>query len=125
MRVEYIPILAGVIVVLLGAAIMWDACGPQSIGPLRDRRRRTRTGIDIKGEFVAGVGIALLGAALIGRDWRFETLTVLAGTVLVLAGAVRNQRHFRETFTFRGAARRGEPKDGTSDDERATRNRIR
>ncbi len=125
MRIEYIPILAGVVVLLLGAAIMWDAWEPQSVGPMRDRRRRARAGIDTRGEFIAGLGIALLGAALVGRDWRFETLTVLVGTIFVVAGAFRNQRYFRETFLFRGAARRGDPAATNSEDKPATRNRIR
>ena len=98
--------LLGVALCMLGAAIMWDAWGPQSLGPMRDRRRRTRAPIDSRGELVAGLGIVFLGAALIGRDWRFETVTVLVGTACVLIGALRNQKYFREVLMFRGAARR-------------------
>lgn len=107
MRVEDIPIYLGVVVVLLGAALVWDAWGPQSIGPMRDRRRRRRAAIDVRGELAAGLGISLLGVALIGRDWRFETLTVLAGMLGVMVGALRNGKYFREVFLFRGSARRG------------------
>jgi hypothetical protein len=96
----------GIIVLVVGLAIVWDAWGPQSIGPMRDRRRRTRENIDVRGELVAGLGIVLLGAALIGRDWRFETITVLAGTLCVAMGALRNRKYFREVFLFRGSARR-------------------
>jgi hypothetical protein len=106
LRVEYIPILLGLALALIGAAIMWDAWGPQSLGPMRDRRRRSRAPIDSRGELVAGLGIVFLGGALIGRDWRFETITVLAGTACVLIGALRNQKYFREVLLFRGAARR-------------------
>lgn len=106
MRVEYLPIGAGVIIALLGLAIVWDAKGPQVRGPIRDRRRRFRAPIDATGELLAGLGIFLLGAALIGRDWRFETVTVLFGTLLVLIGALLNRRYFREVFLFRGSARR-------------------
>ena len=106
MIVENIPVVLGVLVLLIGLAVMWDAWGPQSIGPMRDRRRRSRAGIDVRGELVAGIGIALLGGALIGRDWRFETLTVLVGTVCVIAGALSNRKYFREVFLFRGSARR-------------------
>jgi hypothetical protein len=104
--VEEIPIVLGAITVVLGLAVMWDAWGPQSIGPMRDRRRRTRASVDFKGELIAGFGIVLLGTALIGRDWRFETATVLTGTACILAGALRNRKYFREVFLFRGAARR-------------------
>lgn len=106
MRIEYVPILTGVLVALLGAALAWDAWGPQALGPKLDRRRRAREPLDIRGELMAGLGIVLLGAALIGRDWRFETVTVLLGTILVLLGGLRNRRYFREVFLFRGAARR-------------------
>ena len=106
MSVENVPVVLGVIVILMGLGIIWDSWGPQTIGPMRDRRRRTRVGIDLKGELVAGVGIVLLGAALIGRDWRFETVTVLAGAICLVFGALKNRKYFREVFTFRGAARR-------------------
>jgi len=111
-----VPVLLGVIVILMGLGLLWDSWGPQTIGPMRDRRRRARATIDLKGEFVAGVGIVLLGAALIGSDWRFETVTILAGALCILLGALRNRKYFREVFTFRGAARRNDdtiqPKSG-------------
>lgn len=106
MRVENLPIVLGVVVLIIGAAIIWDAWGPQTLGPMRDRRRRSRAAVDIKGELVAGLGIAFLGAALIGSDWRFETVTVLVGTICIIVGALRNWKYFREVFLFRGSARR-------------------
>lgn len=121
MRVEDIPIYLGVIIVLLGAALVWDAWGPQSIGPMRDRRRRRRAAIDVKGELTAGLGIALLGVALIGRDWRFETLTVLAGILGLAIGALRNRKYFQEVFLFRGSARR----DVAASTRKSDRMRIR
>ena len=105
MSVYEVPVLLGVVVILAGLGIIWDACGPQTIGPMRDRRRRARATIDLKGELVAGVGIVLLGAALIGSDWRFETVTVLAGALCIVIGALKNRKYFREVFTFRGSAR--------------------
>jgi hypothetical protein len=104
--VENIPVLLGALIALVGAAVLWDALGPQTLGPMRERRRRTRQSIDVAGELLAGVGILLLGAALIGRDWRFETPTVLLGTVCVVLGAFRNRKYFAEAFLFRGRARR-------------------
>lgn len=107
MRVEEIPVVLGIAILALGVAIMWDAWGPQTLGPMRDRRRRARADIDVKGEFIAGLGVAVLGTALIGQDWRFETVTVLIGAVCVILGGLRNRKYFREVFLFRGAARRG------------------
>lgn len=116
MSVEDMPVVLGAVVILMGLGIVWDSWGPQTIGPMRDRRRRTRAAIDLKGELIAGVGIVLLGAALIGRDWRFETVTMLVGAICVLIGALKNRKYFREVFTFRGAARRNDapetPKSG-------------
>lgn len=113
LRVEDIPIVTGVLVALLGAALVWDAWGPQALGPKLDRRRRAREPLDTRGELMAGLGIAFLGGALIGRDWRFETVTVLLGTILVLLGGFRNRRYFREVFLFRGAARRDSASPGS------------
>lgn len=106
MMVEYIPILLGILVVLLGVALMWDAWGPQAVGGIRERRRRTREALDLKGELLAGVGIVLLGVALIGHDWRLETPIILAGTIFLIFGALRNRKYFRELLLFRGRARR-------------------
>lgn len=94
-------------VLVLGVAILWDAWGEHPMGPMRERRRRTRATINSRGESSVGFGMMLLGAALIGRDWRFETLTVLAGTLLVLWGGFENREYIREMLFFRGAARRG------------------
>ncbi|HSU97744.1 MAG TPA: hypothetical protein VLI40_10975 [Gemmatimonadaceae bacterium] len=110
MSVYEMPVVLGVVVILMGLGIIWDSWGPQAIGPMRDRRRRARAAIDLKGELVAGVGIVLLGAALIGSDWRFETVTVLAGGICIVIGALKNRKYFREVFAFRGAARRNDDK---------------
>lgn len=107
MRLELVPVILGFIVLMLGAAILWDAWGEHPVGPLRERRRRTRATIDARGESLVGFGTLLLGAALIGRDWRFETVTVLTGTALVLWGGLRNRDYIREMLLFRGPARRG------------------
>ncbi|MEO8945733.1 MAG: hypothetical protein ABI338_04475 [Gemmatimonadaceae bacterium] len=110
MRVEDVPVIIGCFVAVVGVAIMWDAWGPQRIGPMRERRRRDRANIDAAGELVSGIGIVLLGVALIGRDWRFETPTVIAAAICLVVGALRNRKYFRETFMFRGANRRNPDK---------------
>lgn len=107
MRLELVPVFLGFIVLVLGAAVLWDAWGEHPMGPMRERRRRTRATINARGESSVGFGMLLLGAALIGRDWRFETITVLAGTLLVLWGGFENREYIREMLFFRGAARRG------------------
>ena len=60
-----------------------------------------------------GLGIIGMAAALIGGDtWRFGTVAVLVGTVLLAAGGWLNRTYLREIFLFRGPARRGEKRDG-------------
>jgi len=57
-----------------------------------------------------GLGVLGMAAAFIGRDvWRYRTLSVLAGSVLLLIGAVLNRRFLGELITNRGALRRGAP----------------
>lgn len=107
MRLELIPVILGFLVLLLGVAVLWDAWGEHPGEPMRERRRRVRAPLSSHGESLVGFGTMLLGAALIGQDWRFETVTVLAGTVLVLWGGVLNRGYIREMLFFRGAARRG------------------
>lgn len=121
MRLELVPVILGFIVLILGVAILWDAWGEHPMSPGRERRRRVRATINPRGETLVGFGTMLLGAAFIGRDWRFETLTVLAGTVLVLWGGIRNRAYIREMLFFRGAARRGLEQDA----EKPGRLRIR
>lgn len=116
MRVEFIPVIVGLLVLLVGVGVLWDAWGEHPMGPVRERRRRARAIIDGRGESLVGLGMMLLGAALIGRDWRFETLTVLTGTVLVVWGGLKNREYIREMLLFRGAARRGLPKDPPKSD---------
>lgn len=121
MRVELVPVVLGIILALVGATMLWDAWGPEWVGPMRERRRRVRTAIDPLGEKLVGIGTITLGGALIGRDWRWETVTVLIGSLLVLGGGILNRRYIRETLLFRGAARRGAEKP----EEKPPRMRIR
>ncbi|MEO6778608.1 MAG: hypothetical protein ABI194_04075, partial [Gemmatimonadaceae bacterium] len=120
-RVEDIPVVLGAVIAIIGVALMWDAWGPQTLGPMRERRRRVRASLDTPGELMAGLGVLLVGAALIGREWRFETVTVLVGTFFILVGALRNRKYFREVLLFRGSARRNT--DISAD--KKPRNRIR
>lgn len=108
MKIELVPLLLGMVIVLLSGAVLADAWSSTDAGPLRERRRRIRAALDRRGEALAGLGFFLIGCALIGRDhWRYESLAILSGTVLLVAGAIVNHRYIRENLLFRGAARRG------------------
>ena len=107
MRAELIPVILGVLVGLVGLALLADARLPEGAGVLRERRRRARAERSRAGEAMVGVGTLCLAAALIGRDaWRYGTVAVLLGALLLVAGAVMNWRYLRETISFRGPARR-------------------
>jgi hypothetical protein len=107
MRLEYIPIVLGTIVSLVAAFIIYDALSPESARPFRERRRRQRAELDIPGQWMVGIGTACLAAALFGGErWRWTTIAVISGTVLIILGGILNRRYLREMLLFRGAARR-------------------
>jgi hypothetical protein len=109
MRLEQVPLFVGVIVAILGVGLVLDAQLPEGLRQSRERRRRERAERDRPGETLVGLGIIGLAAALIGRDtWRFGTLAVLGGAVLLGIGAWRNREYLHELVAFRGPARRGE-----------------
>ncbi|MFL5464223.1 MAG: hypothetical protein ACJ8AC_09340, partial [Gemmatimonadaceae bacterium] len=61
------------------------------------------------GQTLVACGTLCMAAALIGRDtWRYGTVSVLAGIILLVIGAIMNRRYLKEVLLFRGAARRGE-----------------
>jgi hypothetical protein len=106
-KVEHVPLLLGILVVLAGAALVFDARREDGIRRLRERRRRRRTPRNRPGEALIGIGMILLGTSLIGGEfWRFGTVAVLAGTTLVVAGTLANRHYLKEMLLFRGAARR-------------------
>lgn len=109
MRLEYIPIVLGVLVLAIAVAIIYDAVSSEHTRPFRERRRRQRAELDTAGEWLVGLGTGCLGAALIGNEaWRWSTIAVLSGVVLLVLGAILNRAYLRETLLFRGAARRSE-----------------
>jgi hypothetical protein len=111
MRLELIPVLLGVLFVLLSAGIIYDAAAPSSIRPFRERRRRQRAEIDRTGEWFVALGIACLGASMIGNElWRYTTIVVIAGIALLITGVILNRGYLREILMFRGAARRSDDK---------------
>src|SRR3954466_13634253 len=109
MKAEQLPILIGVLVALFGLTILLDAWQAGGVAPLRERRRRTRAVPHKAGQTLVALGTLCMAAALIGRDtWRWGTISVLAGSALLIVGAVMNRRYLKEVLFFRGAARRGE-----------------
>jgi hypothetical protein len=109
MRLEHIPIILGVIVALVGTGFIADAVMAESTSPTADRRRRMRAERHRLGEGLIGLGTLCMAAALFGRDtWRYGTLSVLAGGVLLLIGFVLNRGFLKEAVMNRGAARRAD-----------------
>jgi hypothetical protein len=109
-RLEDIPTVLGGLVALFGLWLLWDALLADRVPPLRrERRRRARADRDRLGEAGLGLGTLCLAAALVGRDtWRYGTVAVLAGTILLIGGAALNFRFLRELLLFAGPARRQE-----------------
>lgn len=109
MKLEHLPIILGVVVALIGLTIALDAWQTGGVAPLRERRRRTRAVPHKAGQTLVALGTLCLAAALIGRDtWRWGTISVLAGSSLLIIGAIMNRVYLKEVLLFRGAARRGE-----------------
>jgi hypothetical protein len=106
-RIELVPVILGAIVALLGLALIADALIEDEVFVPEERRRRDRAPRSRPGEALVGLGTAIFGAALIGRDaWRYATLAVTVGVVVLLLGIAFNWRYLREILTFRGPARR-------------------
>jgi hypothetical protein len=107
MRVEVIPLIVGIFVGLIGLGLMFDAWTPDEIIVKRERRRRPRIERNRGGEAAIGLGVLCMGAAFIGRDtWRYSVVAVIAGTLLLLIGVIRNRRYLAQTISNRGALRR-------------------
>jgi drug/metabolite transporter (DMT)-like permease len=110
MRIEIVPFILAALFGLIGLGLIADAWLPEEYYVTHERRRRRRTERHRVGEVLVGAGILALAAALAGRDsWRYGTVAMIAGAVLLAAGAVLNRRYLRELFAFRGASRRAEP----------------
>ena len=107
MKLEQFPIVLGIIVLLIALAIGYDSVSPAERRPFRERRRRQRADIHRGGELLVAMGTVSMAAALIGRDtWRWGTISVFFGVVLVIIGASLNRPFLREMLLFRGASRR-------------------
>jgi xanthine/uracil permease len=127
MKLEQLPIVLGVLVALIGLTIALDAWQAGGVSPLRERRRRTRAVPHKAGQTLVAIGTLCMSAALIGRDtWRWGTISVLAGSALLVIGTIMNRKYLKEVLLFRGAARRGEGGDKNSRlNQTPTKTRIR
>lgn len=107
MRLELVPLIVGVIVGLIGLALVFDAWTPDSVVVRRERRRRPRIERSRGGEALIGLGVLGMGAAFIGRDtWNYSVIAVIAGAVLLLWGALLNWRYLGQAIANRGPLRR-------------------
>ncbi|MDQ6829075.1 MAG: hypothetical protein M3081_09445 [Gemmatimonadota bacterium] len=99
MKLEYLPVILGGLMVLIGLALLADAFMPEGAGRIAERRRRARPERHRFGEAMLGGGIIATGAALIGRDtWRFTNLTLIIAMILFLLGLVLNYKYLRGRF---------------------------
>ena len=109
MRIEVFPLIAGVVVALIGLGLIVDAWTPDDILVKRERRRRPRIARHRGGEAAIGLGVLGMAGAFLGRDtWKFSVIAVIAGTLFLVYGAVRNRRYLSELISNRGALRRRE-----------------
>jgi hypothetical protein len=126
MKLEQLPIFLGVLVALIGLTIALDAWQAGGVAPLRERRRRTRALPHKAGQTLVALGTLCMAAALIGRDtWRWGTVSVLAGSSLLIIGAIMNRKYLKEVLLFRGAARRGVGEQNSRLNQTPTKTRIR
>lgn len=128
MKLEQIPIVLGVIVLLVALALGYDALSPEERRPFRERRRRQRADLNRGGELLVALGTASMGVALIGRDnWRWGNIAVFAGVALLVAGTSLNRQFLKELLLFRGASRRatGDEAPPMPDDKPKDKMRIR
>jgi hypothetical protein len=108
-RIEIIPLIVGVLLGLIGLALLADAWIPENIAPFRERRRRPRTERSLGGEAMIGLGVLCMAVAVMGRDtWDYVNVAIMAGGALLFIGVIMNRRYLRERFSHRGALRRGE-----------------
>ena len=126
MKLEQLPILLGVLVALIGLTIALDAWQTGGVAPLRERRRRKRAVPHKAGQTLVAIGTLCMAAALMGRDtWRWATISVLIGSVLLVIGAIMNRVYLKEVLFFRGAARRGQGDKNSRLNQTPPKTRIR
>jgi MFS family permease len=113
-KLEQFPIVLGVIVFLIAAALAYDSMSPEERRPFRERRRRQRAELNRTGELFVALGTACVAAALVGRDsWRWGNIAIFAAVALLIVGGALNREFLRELLLFRGASRRAASDEST------------
>lgn len=99
MRLETIPLILGILFGLIGIALILDAWLDEVIVK-NERRKRPRRARDRFGEALVGLGVIAMAAAFLGRDaWKYSTVAVIAGSVMLLWGAKRNFGYLRDAMS--------------------------
>src|SRR5437773_10761559 len=107
MRIELLPLIFGIFVALVGAGLVFDAWTPDYILVRGERRRRPRAERDRGGEAAIGFGVLCMAAAFMGRDtWSYSVLAVIAGTLLLAYGALKDRSLLSAAIANCGALRR-------------------
>jgi hypothetical protein len=107
MRIETLPLVAAVLLGLIGLGLVFDAWTPDAILVKQERRRRRRIERNRGGETAIGFGVLCMAAAFAGRDtWKYSVVAVIAGAVLLFLGAIMNHRYLGAVVSHRGALRR-------------------
>ena len=103
MRLETIPLILGIVIGLVGVGLILDALLADETVVRTERRKRPRRERN-------RLGVLAMAAAFMGRDsWRYSTIAVIAGAVLLLWGALRNAPYLRGAFSRRGQPREFAP----------------
>jgi hypothetical protein len=96
MRLESVPLILGVLLGLLGLALILDAWLLDDVAFGRERRARPRLDRDRQGEALVGLGVIAMAIAFFARDfWKYRIVTVMVGSVLMLWGAWRNAGYLK------------------------------
>lgn len=104
---EFIPIIVGAFVGLIGVILVFDAWTPDKVAFLKERRRSPRLERSRGGEAMVGLGVMCMAAAFIGRDtWVYSVLTVIIGSVFLFLGTIASRKYLAEVIGNRGKLRR-------------------
>jgi hypothetical protein len=97
---ETIPLVLGVLLAVIGLALLFDAWVPDTTIVSEERRRRPRRDRDRPGEALVGLGALAMSAMFFGRDtWRYSTIAAIAGALLLIWGTKRTSEYLRGVFS--------------------------
>ena len=100
MRLETFPLVLGVLLAVIGLAVLFDAWVPDDTIVSEERRRRPRRDRDRLGEALVGLGALAMAATFFGRDtWRYSPVAAIAGALLLIWGTKRTGEYIRGVFS--------------------------